>query len=341
MDDRYSRQVLFSGLREAGQARLGRGSVLLVGCGALGSHAADLLVRSGVGRIRIADRDFVESSNLHRQSLFDEADVREGLPKAVAAARRLGGVNSEVEVEGFAEHVDAEALARLAGGVGLILDGTDNFETRLLINDYALKHRLPWIYAACLGSYGVTMNVLPGDTPCFRCLLPALPPPGSVETCETAGVIAPIAALIASVQAGEAIKILSGAGDAVSRDLLAVDLWSNSVQRIAVSRDAMSGECRACAMGLYDFLEGDAGSQVVTLCGRNAVQIHVRRRGEADLKRLAGSLGRYGEVVHNRYLVRAEVEGCVLAVFRDGRAIVSGTQDPARARSLYDRYVGA
>lgn len=339
--ERYSRQVLFKGIGEAGQERLGRAAALIVGCGALGSHAADLLARAGVGRLRIVDRDFVEESNLHRQSLFSESDVRVGLPKAAAAARRLGEINSAVRVEAFAEHLDADNVDRLAESVDLILDGTDNFETRLLVNDYALRERLPFIYAACVGAYGLTMNILPGETPCLRCLVAAVPPPGTTDTCDTAGVIPPAPAFIASVQAAEALKILSGALAEASRDLLAADLWSNTLQRFRLTRESVSRDCPACARGEYDYLEGGKGAQAIVLCGRNSVQIQPPRGARADLDRLAATLGRFGAVSRNAYLVRAEVEGCVLAVFADGRAIVSGTADPARARALYDRYVGA
>ena len=339
--ERYSRQILFRGLGESGQERLAAATVLQVGCGALGSHASDLLVRSGVGRLRIVDRDFVEMSNLHRQSLFEEADVRQGLPKAVAAARRLAAINSAVVVEPFAENLDADSIGRLAEGAALILDGTDNFDTRLIVNDFALKNRLPWIYAACVGAYGLTMNILPGETPCLRCLVRTLPAPGETETCDTVGVIPPVPAFIAALQAAEALKILSGATEAISRELVSADLWTNLIQRLRLDRREVSSDCPACSDGIYEYLEQERGTRTITLCGRNAVQIQGRRGGRADLILLAERLRPLGRTVSNQFLVRAEIEGCVLAVFADGRAIISGTADPARARSIYDRYVGS
>jgi molybdopterin-synthase adenylyltransferase len=338
--DRYSRQILFHGLGEAGQARLRRGTALLVGCGALGTHLADLLVRAGVGRLRIVDRDFIEISNLHRQALFDAADVAAGLPKAVAAARRLGPVNPDVAIEPYAEQLDAGNIERFGEGVDVILDGTDNFDTRFLLNDFALKRGIPWIYGACVGAYGLTMNILPGETPCLRCLMRALPAPGTVETCDTAGVIAPIAAVIAAAEGAEAIKILSGSLQAARRDLLAIDLWSNTAQMIRMTREEMSDGCPACVGREYEFLDSARGARAVTLCGRHAVQVQPGRGGSVDLEALARRLKSLGPVTMNPFLVRAEVEGCVLAVFQDGRAIISGTDDEARARSLYDRYVG-
>jgi adenylyltransferase/sulfurtransferase len=338
--ERYSRQILFQGLGVEGQERLGRGVVLLVGCGALGTHVADLLVRSGVGHIKIVDRDFVDESNLHRQSLFEESDVRDALPKAVAAERRLQAINSTVTVEAFPEQLDSGNFQRLAEGVHLIVDGTDNFDTRLLVNDFALKHRIPWIYGACVGAYGLTMNILPGETACLRCLIRVLPAPGTVDTCDTVGVIPPAPSLIAAVQAAEAIKILSGAIDAASREILAADLWFNTVQRLRIDRADVSVDCPACSLGIYEYLDSDLGARTITLCGRNAIQIQLRRGADADLDRIAARLPQSESLVKNRFMVRAEVEGCVLAVFADGRAIVSGTSDRARARSIYDRYVG-
>ena len=339
--ERYSRQVLFRGLGEEGQARLSGASVLIVGCGALGTHVADLLVRAGVGRVRIVDRDFVETSNLHRQALFDAADVAAGLPKAVAAARRLAAINPEVSVDACAEQLDAGNVERLGSDVDLLLDGTDNFDTRFVLNDFALKKRLPWIYAACVGAYGLTMNILPGETPCLRCLVRVLPAPGTLETCDTAGVIAPIAALIGAVESAEALKILSGARDAASRDLLAVDLWVNLMQRLRLERDEISAGCPACDRGEFEYLDRSRGARAVSLCGRNAVQVLPGPGAAADLESIEARLRPLGEVIRNPYLVRARIEGLVLAVFADGRAIVSGTDDEARARSIYDRYVGA
>ena len=340
-EGRYARQILFAGLGREGQARLGRSSALVVGCGALGTHVADLLVRAGVGRLAIVDRDLVEITNLHRQSLFDTADVEEGAPKAVAAARRLQAINPDVEVRPHPAQLDAGNIERLAEGADLLLDGTDNFDTRFLMNDHALRRGVPWIYAACVGAHGLTMTILPGRTPCLRCLLPVAPPPGSTETCDTAGVIGPAAAAVAAFEAAEAIKILSGAVDAASRDLVSIDLWGNTLQRVRLSRAEISGGCPACDRGEYEYLTRGQGVRTVSLCGRNAVQVHPGPGAAADLESLARRLAAFGPVTRNPYLVRATIEGCVLAVFADGRAIISGTDDEARARSIYDRYVGA
>jgi molybdopterin/thiamine biosynthesis adenylyltransferase len=340
VSERYARQVLFQPLGEAGQEALGRATALIVGCGALGTHLADLLARAGVGRLRIVDRDLVERSNLHRQSLFDERDVAEGLPKAAAAARRLADINPEIIVEPVAAHLDAGNIGRHADGVDLLLDGTDNFETRFLLNDAALARSLPWVYAACIGAYGMTMTIVPGMTPCLRCLVPEPPPPGSVDTCDTAGILAPAAALTAALAAGEAIKILAGARDAISRDLVAFDLWANTTQRLRMERGAMSRGCPACDLGRYEFLAAGAGTRAVTLCGRNAVQVRPAPGKSADLEALARRWNAIGPVTRNAYLLRMEIDGCTLAVFADGRAIVSGTSDEGRARALYDRYVG-
>jgi adenylyltransferase/sulfurtransferase len=340
VDPRYARQALFPPLGERGQEALGRSTVLLVGCGALGTHLADLLARAGVGTLRIVDRDFVERSNLHRQSLFDERDVEEGLPKAVAAARRLAAINPDVRIEPVAAHLDAGNITRHAEGADLLLDGTDNFETRFLLNDRALQSGTPWVYAACVGAYGMTMTILPGTTPCLRCLVREPPPPGSVETCDTAGILGPAAALASALAAGEAIKILSGARDAISTDLVAFDLWANTTQRLALSRGAMSRGCPACDEGRYEFLLAQ-GTRAITLCGRNAVQIRPAPGRVADLDAIERRLAPLGPVTRNPYLLRTEIDGCTLALFADGRAIVSGTADEARARALYDRYVGA
>lgn len=340
-DERYSRQLLFRPLGPAGQQRLAASRALIVGCGALGSHAAELLVRSGVGIVRLVDRDFVEESNLHRQSLFREADVEGSLPKAIAAADHLRQMNSHNRIEAVVEQVDADNIERLAEGMEVIVDGTDNFDTRFLINDLALKIGRPWIYGACVGAYGLTATIVPGRSPCLRCLIDACSAAAGAETCDTAGVIPPAPALVAALQATEAIKILSGALGAVSRDLVAVDLWNNSIQRFVLDRDAVSQDCPACCGGIYDYLEGERGAQSIILCGRNAVQIDAKRSRDIDLEVLAARLEEHSAVVRNRFLLRTTLEGCVVAVFSDGRAIITGTSDPVRARAIYDRYVGS
>jgi adenylyltransferase/sulfurtransferase len=340
-DERYSRQVLFRPLGAEGQQRLAAGGALIVGCGALGSHVAELLVRCGVGEVRLADRDFVEESNLHRQSLFREADAERGLPKAIAAADRLREINSQIRIEPFVEQVGADTIGRLAEGMAVIVDGTDNFDTRFLINDLALRDGLPWVYGACVGAYGLSATIVPGRSPCLRCLIDSLSAAAGNETCDTAGIIPPVPALIASIQAAEAIKILSGSLGAVSRDLIAVDLWDNSMQRFALDRDALGRDCPACRRGIYEYLEGEKGTRSIILCGRNAVQIQAKWAGGIDLEALATRLQSHGDVVRNSFLLRLSLQGVTLAVFSDGRAIVSGTSDPVRARTLYDRYVGS
>ena len=340
-DERYSRQLLFRPLGPEGQQRLAASGALIVGCGALGSHVADLLVRCGVGEVRLVDRDFVEESNLHRQSLYLESDAERGLPKAIAAADRLREINSQIRIEAFVEQVDADNIERLAAGMGVIVDGTDNFDTRFLINDLALRDGLPWVYGACVGAYGLSATIVPGRSPCLRCLIDSLSAAAGTETCDTAGVIPPIPAFIASIQATEAIKILSGSVGAVSRDLIAVDLWDNSMQRFSLDRDTLAQDCPACSRGIYDYLEGEKGTRSIILCGRNAVQIQAKRAGRIDLEALATRLEAHGDVVRNRFLLRISFEGIILAVFNDGRAIISGTSDPVRARTVYDRYVGS
>ena len=340
IDERYARQALFRGLGAEGQERLQAAHAVVVGCGALGSHVADLLARAGVGRLTLIDRDFVERTNLHRQTLYDEDDVTQGLPKAAAAARHLRAINPRVTIEAKPAHLDAGNIDALAEGAGVLLDGTDNFETRFLINDYALKQNVPWIYAACVGAYGLSMTILPGVTPCLRCLVRVAPPPGTTETCDTAGIIAPIASLVAALQAAEAIKILSGARAAISRDLVAVDLWDNLTQRMRMDRASISAGCPACEQGTYEYLAGGLGARATTLCGRHAVQVHPGPGVALDLARLEERLRPLGPVTRNPYLLRLAFEGVTLALFADGRAIISGTDDAARARALYDRVVG-
>ena len=339
--EKYSRQILFAGIGADGQERLLGSSAVLAGCGALGTVVANLLVRAGVGRLRIIDRDFVEPSNLQRQTLFEEADAREALPKAVAAERRLRAINSDARVEGIVADLTAENCAELLGGFQVILDGTDNFETRLLLNDAAISARVPWIYAAAVGSYGVTMTIRPGETACLACLLEgdeksaAL---GAEATCHTAGVLNAAVGVIASVEAAEATKILAGKPEALHGRLVSADIWSGRFQSIRVARRP---ECRACVRREFTYLEG-AAQPHITMCGRDSVQIHERSR-KLDL----GELGRRvvktsaDDVRHNEFLLRFRVSPYEVTVFADGRAIVKGTKDPAVARSLYARYVGA
>jgi molybdopterin/thiamine biosynthesis adenylyltransferase len=340
--EKYSRQILFAGIGEAGQEKLLGASAALVGCGALGTVVANLLVRAGLGRLRIIDRDFVEPSNLQRQTLFDEADAREALPKAVAAERHLRAINGGAEVEGIVADLTPKNAMGLMSGFELILDGTDNFQTRLLLNDAAISLGVPWIYAAAVGSYGVTMTVRPSETACLACLLEggeengaAL---GSEATCDTAGVLSAAAGVIASIEAVEAMKLLAGKPDALHGRLVSCDVWTGKFQSIRVCRNA---SCRACVQREFRFLEGAAHPHV-TMCGRDSVQIHERGR-RIDL----GDLGRRltdtiaDQVRNNDFLLRFRIAPYEMTVFADGRAIVKGTKDPAVARSLYARYIGS
>ncbi len=348
-DDRYSRQTLFSGIGVEGQERLGRGRVLVVGAGALGSAALDMLVRAGVGTVRFVDRDTVETSNLQRQSLYDEQDAREGIPKAEAARRRLAAVNPEVTLEPLALDLHPGNIREVMGGADLVLDATDNFETRYLINDAAIATDTPWIYAAVVGSYGMTLTVLPGRTGCLRCVVPDIPPPGVSPTCDTAGVIAPAVQAVASYAVTEALKLLAGREEALSSGIWHLDVWERNAYRMDVG--APDPECPACGRREFPFLDGDAGGSLLTLCGRNAVQVRPAAAsppagaGDADfLDRLGGRLGALPEVRDSlrvtRHLLQFEVGERRLVVFPDGRAIVHGSGDPAEARTLVSRYIG-
>jgi molybdopterin-synthase adenylyltransferase len=338
MSERYSRQEIFFPNGEADQESLRRARVALVGCGALGTVIAGLLVRAGVGFLRIVDRDFVELSNLQRQTLFDEQDVRDALPKAVAAARKLALVNAEVEVEGQAVDFDADNAVRLLGDVDLVMDGTDNFETRYLINDACVKAGRPWIYNAVVAGYGVTMTIRPHRAPCVRCVFPHQPPPGTTATCDTAGVIGPIGGVIGSLAVAEAIKLLIGAEDRLRAGLLWVDVWSNSFQTTPLTEPV--ADCPTCQLGRYEYLEAAPGAGTATLCGRSAVQVRPRAPRQVRFDELGPRLEAVGRVTWNDYLLRLAVDGYEITLFPDARAIVKGTEDSAAARSLYARYIG-
>lgn len=338
---RYSRQVRYPGIGESGQRRLLDSRALICGCGALGSVLASTLVRAGVGRVRLVDRDLVELSNLQRQILYDEQDVAAGLPKAVAAQAHLERINSQVEIEAIVADIDATNIETLLDGVDIILDGTDNFETRFLLNDAALKFKIPWVYGGCIGAEGQTMTILPGDTPCLRCLMPEAPPPGTTPTCDTAGILGPIINVIASIQAAEALKILAGHPDATSRQLSVFELWENRVRQIAVAGLFQGFESCACRGRDFPWLAGQQGSHTAVLCGRNAVQLTFPQRSDVDFEQLASKLAEVGSVQYNRYLLRLDVDRYTLTVFRDGRTIVSGTEDIAEARTVHARYIGA
>ncbi len=338
LHEKYSRQVLFAGIGEEGQQRLLASSAVIVGCGAIGAAAAGLLVRAGVGRVRILDRDFVEPSNLQRQTLFDEDDARAAIPKAVAAQRKLRAINGSVAVEGLVADLNPRNAEELLTGFDLILDGTDNFETRFLINDFAVKSTVPWIYAAAVASYGVSMTVLPGLTPCLACLLESSANGhGLEETCDTIGVLGPIVNLIASLEIAEALKLLAGRKQSLHGRLISCDVWTGHFQSIRVTQNPA---CRACARREFPYLQGQAQPHI-TLCGRDSVQIHERGRTlnlEALQARLASTVS---DVRHNEFLLSFRVDPYQMTVFADGRAILKGTKDPAVARSLYARYIGA
>lgn len=339
-ESRYSRQVRFAPLGEVGQQRIRQASVALVGCGALGSVQAEILARAGVGRLRVIDRDFVELSNLQRQFLFEEADARDALPKAVAAARRLRNVNSEVEIEPVVSDFAASNAAELLAGMDLVLDGTDNFETRYLINDVCVSGNVAatrgWIYGAAVGSYGLKFAILPGRTACFRCIYPD-PPSGAQPTCETAGVLAPITATIAALQCADAIRLIATGFEPFEARLTTVDIWTGEIRQVDSPR--RDDNCPCCGRREFEWLDGSRRAPI-SLCGRNAVQIHERSR-PIDLRDLATRLESFAAVRANEFALRVQLEPYELTVFPDGRAIIKGTSDIGVARSLYARYVGA
>jgi adenylyltransferase/sulfurtransferase len=338
MSGRYSRQELFPGIGRAGQERIRAARVLVVGCGALGSSLAEMMVRAGVGGLTVVDRDYVEPSNLQRQSLFEEEDAARGLPKAAAAEARLRRLNSEVEVRGIVADVCAENVEGMVGGAQLVLDGTDNFETRFLLNDVCLRAGVPWVYGACVGAYGLALLVRPGHSPCLRCVLEQMPAPGSGPTCDTAGVVAAIVHVIAGIQAGEALKVLAGRTEALLPGIVSVDLWAGIFE--VTDLRGRPPWCPACTAGQYDYASGGTGSSAV-LCGREAVQLRPLAGRTVDLPALAARLRGSGEVLANEYLVRFRGSDAELVVFGDGRAIVKGVKDTAQARTLYAKYVGS
>lgn len=335
-EERYSRQVLFRGIGEEGQRRLAASRVAIVGCGATGSALSSLLARAGVGTLRVIDRDYIEPSNLQRQVLFDEADAAESLPKAVAAAKKISTFNSEIVVEPQVADLTPENIEQLLDGFPLILDGTDNFETRYLINDYAIKNSIPWIYAAAVGSYGVTMNVLPGETACLACIFPESPH-GTVETCDTSGILNSAVNLIASVAVTEALKLLVGAREQVRRTLFSCDVWWNDRAEVSAARPRP--DCQCCGEREFVHLAGE-GRPHITMCGRNSVQIHERSR-PIDFEEMTKRLDPHGTVRHNEFVLKFWREPFEMTLFPDGRAIIKGTTDTGVARSLYARFIGS
>lgn len=334
--ERYIRQIIFPPLGEEGQRRLLDSSVAIVGCGALGSHIANTLTRAGVGHIKIVDRDYIELNNLQRQILFDEEDIERGLPKAIAAAEKLRKINSQVEIEPLVADVHPRNVEEIIKGMDLVLDGTDNFETRYLINDACVKHDTPWIYGGAVGSYGMTMNIIPHQTPCLRCLFVQIPPPGSTPTCDTAGILGAVPALIGAIEANEALKLLTGKGRP-NQGLIHIDLWENTFEIFQVARQEA---CPVCGQGRFEFLEAKEVAMVTSLCGRNAVQITPVAEVTISLPSLAKRLQAIGEVTFNEFLLRFQVNDYLITVFLDARAIIRGTSDETVARSLYAKYIG-
>lgn len=337
---RYSRQVLFPGIGIEGQDAISKSRVVIIGCGALGSMQSEMLARAGVGRLKIIDRDFVELSNLHRQILFNERDARENQPKVVAAAKRLALVNSAVNVEPVVADVNFSNVEDLIADADVVLDGTDNFETRYLINDAAVKLGIPWVYGAAVGSSGLQMTVRPGKSPCLTCVWPESPAPGTFPTCDTGGVILPIIALIASLQVTETLKLVMGKTNELHSSLLQFDSWTNRYTHLNLA-NAKRADCRTCGQHNFEYLSGREAQMTSTLCGRNAVQVWPSRAARVDLEELASKMRNTGRVTHNKYLVRMSAEPYEITVFADGRSIIKGTEDTAIARSLYSRYVGA
>jgi len=336
MIDRYSRQIMFPGIGKKGQRKLSSSYAVIIGCGALGTIIATSLVRAGVGRVRIIDRDFIEYHNLQRQVIFDEDDIKNQLPKAIAAERHLKRINSSVEIEGIVADVNYTNIERFVRDADIILDGLDNFETRFLINDVCLKHKIPWVYGGAVSSSGMTMNIIPGKTPCFRCFSASEPGGGMLLTCDTAGVISPAPFIIGSLQTVEAMKILVGAEE-INRRLIVIDVWQGSFHSVEISPRE---DCPAC-QGKYEFLERKLGLRTVSLCGQNAVQVLNPEIKHISLEELAARLKAGGKVTYNEFMLRFIVNNHEMVVFPDGRAIIRNTTDESLARGLYAKYIGA
>jgi adenylyltransferase/sulfurtransferase len=332
---------MFYPLGEEGQQRLQDAAALVCGCGALGSVIASTLVRAGVGHVRLVDRDYLELNNLQRQVLYDEADVASGLPKAIAAERKLRQINSQVRIEAVVADVDYRNIEQLVQGTDVIVDGTDNFDIRFLLNDAAHHFNIPWIYGGCIGAEGQTMTILPGETACLRCLLQDCPPPGTTPTCDTAGILGPIVNVIASYEACEAIKILSGRRTAVNRSLCVFDMWDNRMHQISLDSLRKSSDCATCKRHEFPWLSGERGGQSAILCGRNAVQLSFSQQNAMPLAQLAEKLQKVGNVTSNPFLIRLEVDQYRITIFADGRAIIAGTDDVAEAKTVHARYIGA
>jgi molybdopterin-synthase adenylyltransferase len=335
--NRYSRQEMFAGIGEKGQKRLGKSGAVIMGCGALGCNIANLLVRAGVGKVRIIDRDFVEYPNLHRQTLFTENDVKGRLPKAIAAQRHLQEINSLIEVEAIVADVNFSNVEKYCSGMDVILDGLDNLETRYLVNDVSQKLGIPYIYGGAIASMGMTMSIVPGVSPCFRCVFPELPPRGTVPTCETEGVLGPITTVIGSLQAAEALKVLVGS-ELVNKDLITFDVWDDSFERVSIEKRQ---ECPSCN-GKYEFLEKKSRWIKSSLCGQSrSVQVIDTESQGIVFKELAGRLAGVQGLSYNEYVLCFDVDGYTVTVFTDGRAIINGTLDESIAEKLYLTYIAS
>jgi adenylyltransferase/sulfurtransferase len=339
LPERYSRQVLFEGIGQLGQEKLLNSKVAVIGCGALGAMQLEMLARAGVKKLKAIDRDFVEFSNLHRQIMFDEKMAQASMPKAIAARERISQINSDIETEPYVTDVNYTNIEKLIDDVDLVLDGTDNFETRFLINDACIKLNKPWVYGAAVSSYGLTMAILPKQTPCLRCVFENAPPPGSSPTCDTAGVILPIIAMIASWQVVESLKILTGNLERLHKGLIQVDLWQSTYTKINIQGLLGNSDCRACNSH-FDFLEAEKRQLMTTLCGRNAVQIVPSQGTKINLIEMAEKLKSIGEVSVNKFLLRIKIPSYEITLFSDARSIIHGTKDESVARSLYAKYIG-
>jgi len=339
-NERYSRQILFQHIGEGRQEILMNSSALVIGCGALGTVSSSYLTRAGIGHIRIIDRDFIEESNLQRQILFDENDISNNLPKAIAAEKKLQKINTTIRIEGIVSDINYSNIDELTKDVDIIIDGTDNFETRFLINDFCVKNSVPWIYGACIGSRGLTMNIIPSETPCLRCVFETMPQIGSFPTCDTAGVIGPIAGIIASFQATEAIKILTKDYDSVNKKLLEIDVWDVKLKQIDISGLKEGSNCPTCKLHNYNLLEAKDGVMTTFLCGKKAVQVMSRNTGNIDLEQLEQRLQPIADVSRNSFMLKFKVKNHEFTVFPDGRAIITGTADSSIAKNLYSKYLG-
>lgn len=338
MNERYSRQTLFREIGADGQKKLLNSRILLVGCGALGASHAEILARAGVGYLRIVDRDFVEFSNLQRQTLYSESDALKRLPKAVAAQNRIKEINSEIETEAIVADVNHSNIESFIEDVDLVLDGTDNFQIRYLLNDACVKLNKTWIYGAAVSSYGTTMTIIPNEMPCLRCIFEEMPSAGSSPTCDTAGVIQPIITSISAIQTTEALKILTGNFDKLHKSLIQIDVWQNDWRKIKLGKP--NKDCECCAKQNFEFLDAESSEFSAVLCGRNAVQIAPPQAAQIDLPNLSEKLKNLGEIKLNEYLLRLTIDGYELTVFRDGRAIIRGTDDISTARVIYAKYIG-